>query len=135
VTTREYLQSIGACQAAIDQVGSRFLNNAVQESVRADWLFWLVSINAGLPQWPTREEVVRAAWYCLAEYPHSIPAVADQNLKHALGVSTADFASVVVETVKSAASVDGIVQSSRLARFCVIMRSHLAMPFLETLDR
>lgn len=151
MTTPEFLRSIGACEPAIVQVGTRKLKDAVQQSVRADWLFWLAAVNAGKDEWPTRAEVVEALSECVVFYFH-VPT--EEEFKRLAGpivksmfidfdpvsslifrLQPNEFVATIGQAVKELATVGNqVYNAERLKQMADILRDELSFPFLERLD-
>lgn len=142
MTTPEFLRSIGACEPAIVQVGTRKLKDAVQQSVRADWLFWLAAVNAGKDEWPGRDRVLTTLAKCVMEYypdeasfETAHPMLKDFDDQLAKRVAPNEFVVMVMSVVKELSMVGKqLFNAARLERMANILRENLSFPFLERLD-
>jgi hypothetical protein len=151
LTTNEYLKSIGACQAAVDQIGDRKFKDAVRDASRADWLFWLVGTNAGREGWPTREETVDALDKALTSVGASnVWTERDSILALDANGFTKKLTDVVMKAANSAAPkleagplagtklaphVSGTgMCMERLATMAESLKKSVSFAFLDTLD-
>ena len=73
----DYLRSVDACEEAVTWVGGRTAATAWTECERADWLLWILGINADEPGWITRQEVVRLACQCARRALVNVPVGED----------------------------------------------------------
>lgn len=135
MTTQEYLRSIGACEKAQKQVGSRLLKNAVLESRRGDWLFWLASKNMDQPGWTSRAGIIAAVEAVGLRFHVAAPFWWLSNLEALADITPATLIGVVQAMIMHAASIGGVPDPKRLEAIAEIARQYFDMSFLESLDK
>lgn len=131
--TREFLNSLGACSEAVNQVAERHLYPAVHSSVRGDWLFWLASKMVGMPDGPTADDIADALRFAAAEFGIDAPGVS--SALHKIRCQHAEtFSADVVFMVNWLARKDGEIQADRLKRLAEISRERLSFEPLRELE-
>jgi hypothetical protein len=128
MTSQEFLKSIGACPDGANAVGTRTLKVAVENSVRPDWLYWLVAWNADQRGWPTRGEIVASLLVCVTKFESPDTHVFAYLSEARRGGSREAFVKLVRKIVVG-------ISDNHWAEMCNVFRSTLSIPFLETLDK
>ena len=60
---KSLLRKLEACDEGLEYVGGFDLAQAWKDCKRADWMLWLCGEMADKEGWPTRNEVILAAWW------------------------------------------------------------------------
>ena len=97
-TFAEYLDSIGACEEAVEWVGTKTAQEAWDTAERADWLLWLLAKTA------ERKSVVRIACACART---ALKYAKDDELRPLRAIEAAEAwcdGTVDIETVRNAAT-------------------------------
>jgi hypothetical protein len=130
MTSQAFLESIGACKEGREKVGTRKLKDSFADSVRGDWLIWVLARCAGQPQWPSRSAVLAVATHWLAQFGH--PELRDQLPDGLVVLEPAIFADKVAKLlIHAAQSNDTALNLKRLADG---IRATFQWPVIEALD-